>query len=62
MFEGLFKCQRDYSEVSTSMTAGSQDVRKPLICKLKDETAGRRNADEGVAPSVMLSDRNSFLS
>lgn len=44
------------------MTVGSQDVRKPLICKLKDKTAGRYNADEGVAPSVMLSDRNSFPS
>jgi len=62
MFEGLFKCLRNYSEVSTSMTVGSQDVRKPLICKLKDKTAGRYNADEGVAPSVMLSDRNSFPS
>lgn len=42
------------------MRANSHAGRRPLLCKLKDETAAKCNADEGVAASVMLPDRNSF--
>lgn len=38
----------------------SQARRRSLVCRLKDKPAGRGNADEGVAASVTLPDRNSF--
>ena len=39
--------------------ARSQAGRRSLVCRLKGKPAGKCNADEGVAASVMLPDRNS---